>query len=119
VTCETVRRDIGILAECNQLKQIRGGAISLALSEPHFEKRQTVNVEGKQAIGLLAARLVSDGASLIVGSGTTKQAVARALVSHSRLTILTNDINICLNLGRINGNKVTLLGGVCRNMRMR
>jgi DeoR/GlpR family transcriptional regulator of sugar metabolism len=111
VSRETIRRDISILAGKNRLKQIRGGAISITQSEPHFHKRQTINAEGKKAIGSLAASMVPDGASVILDSGTTTQAVARALASRNQLKVITNDINICLQLGRINGNEVTLLGG--------
>ena len=111
VSRETIRRDISELAGQNRLKQIRGGAISMTQSEPDFVKRQTVNAEGKKAIGFLAASLVPDGASVIIDSGTTTQAVARALAARSNLKVFTNDITIGLQLGRINGNAVTLLGG--------
>ena len=111
VSRETIRRDITTLAGQNRLKQIRGGAVSMTQSEPDFDKRQTVNAAGKKAIGFLAASLVPDGASVIIDSGTTTQAVARALATRSNLKVFTNDITICLQLGRINGNEVTLLGG--------
>ena len=111
VSRETIRRDISTLAGQNRLKQIRGGAVSIIESEPDFAKRQNVNAAGKKAIGFLAASLVPDGASVIIDSGTTTQAVARALATRSNLRVFTNDIAICLQLGRINGNEMTLLGG--------
>ena len=57
VSRETIRRDISELAGQNRLKQIRGGAISMTQSEPDFVKRQTVNAEGKKAIGFFGGKL--------------------------------------------------------------
>jgi DeoR family glycerol-3-phosphate regulon repressor len=54
---------------------------------------------------------VPDGASVIIDSGSTTQAVARALGDRHRLTLYTNDWRIALLLGRRNDNKVTLFGG--------
>jgi DeoR family transcriptional regulator, glycerol-3-phosphate regulon repressor len=54
---------------------------------------------------------VPDGASVIIDSGSTTQAVARALTGRHRLSVYTNDWRIALLLGRRNDNRVTLLGG--------
>ena len=65
--------------------------------------------------GIAAAKLVSDGMSVILDSGTTTRQVADALLSKRNLTIYTNDLGICRRLGRHNGNKVVLLGGVLQD----
>ena len=70
-----------------------------------------VNAAGKRRIGLAAARMVPDGASLIIDCGSTTQALARALLQHRRLTVYTNDLNVARLLSRRNGNVVNLLGG--------
>jgi len=111
VSRETIRRDLSQLANENKLKQIRGGAISLSVSEPDISERINVSAHGKRAIAKIAASMVPEGASVLLDSGTTTQAVAKELMQHHGLTIYTNDIQICLLLGRVNNNIVHLLGG--------
>ena len=111
VSRETIRRDIVLLAGQNRLRKIHGGAISLDLVEPDVSERLRVNVEGKRAIGEVAAGLVADGASVIIDCGTTAQCVADALARRRNLTVYTNDITICGKLARRGGNQVYLFGG--------
>lgn len=111
VSRETIRRDITQLAQDNRVRQIRGGAMSFTFLEPDFSERVNVSAEGKRHIAILAASLVPDGASVLLDSGTTTQAVAEELMKRERLTIYTNDVQICLRLGRVDGNIVHLLGG--------
>jgi DeoR/GlpR family transcriptional regulator of sugar metabolism len=70
-----------------------------------------LNAEGKQKIGSAAASLVPDGASVIIASGTTTQAVAEALSGHRDLTVFTNSVIVCGKLMGHNGNRVYMLGG--------
>jgi DeoR/GlpR family transcriptional regulator of sugar metabolism len=111
VSRETVRRDLLLLAERNRLRKTHGGALSLERSEPEIELRQVTNVEGKRAMGRLAASLVPDGASVILASGTTMQSVADALLAREGLTVFTNSIGSCGKLAGHNKNRVYMLGG--------
>ena len=111
VSRETIRRDLVALADSQRLRKTHGGALSLEQSEPEMTVRQVTNVEGKRAIGQLAASLVPDGASVILASGTTVQAVAEALMVRRDLTIFTNSIFSCGKLMGHNGNRVYMLGG--------
>lgn len=111
VSRETIRRDLVALADSRRLRKTHGGAISLEQSEPAMTVRQVTNVEGKRAIGRLAASLVPDGASVILASGTTAQAAAEALMVRRDLTIFTNSIFNCGKLMGHNGNRVYMLGG--------
>ena len=111
VSRETIRRDLVVLADGQRLRKTHGGAISLEQHEPEMTVRQVTNVEGKRAIGRLAASLVPDGASVILASGTTVQAVAEALLVRRDLTIFTNSIFNCGKLMGHNGNRVYMLGG--------
>ena len=111
VSHETIRRDITRLARENRLRKTHGGALSLDSVEPAFTERMGVNIEGKRAIGRLAAGLVPDGASVIIDSGTSTLCLAEALRSHRRLTVYTNDIHVAGRLAARNDNRVLLLGG--------
>lgn len=111
VSRETIRRDIVVLAENQRLRKTHGGALSLEQSEPEMTVRQVMNPAGKRAIGRLAASLVPDGASVILASGTTAQAVGDALMARRDLTVFTNSVISCGKLMGHNGNRVHMLGG--------
>lgn len=111
VSRETIRRDLRVLAERGLIVTTHGGALSADRREPDLDVREGEHAAAKRAIGLRAAQLVPDGASVVIDSGSTTHAVARALLSHRRLSIYTNDLRIALLLGRRNENRVALLGG--------
>ena len=71
----------------------------------------TVNIDGKRAIGKLAAEMVPDDSTLLIDSGTTTLCMADYLTDRRRLTVVTNDIHIAQRLGGRNDNKVLLTGG--------
>lgn len=111
VSPETIRRDLTLLAQRNYLKKARGGALALDGHKPGFQERRVSNIEAKRAIGILAASLVPDGATVVMDCGTTVQCVAEALLTRTNLTVITNDMQICQTLARRNGNRIFLLGG--------
>ncbi|MBM3567103.1 MAG: DeoR/GlpR transcriptional regulator [Alphaproteobacteria bacterium] len=111
VSRETIRRDITKLDAENRLRKTHGGALSLDSVEPAVEDRMQVNIDGKRAIARRAAEMVADGASLILGCGTTTLCLAEALVGFRRLTIYTNDVQVAARLAGRNENRVFLLGG--------
>lgn len=111
VSRETVRRDLNALAGRHLLRKTHGGALVNNGAEPSLSARMEVNAEGKRRIGHAAAKLVPDGAALVIDSGSTTQALAQALLGRRRLTVYTNDLDIARLLARRNGNVVHLLGG--------
>ncbi len=111
VSRETIRRDITRLSEDGQLRKTHGGALALFHSEPIFDERLSVNVDGKKAIGYAAAAMVTNDASLLIDSGTTTLWLAEALAERLRLTVYTNDIHIAGRLAGKNDNRVVLTGG--------
>jgi len=80
VSRETIRRDLKVLSVDGRLSIVHGGALHSESSEAPFTNRRTVNRAGKEAIARLAASLVGDGMTILLDSGTTTEAVARALV---------------------------------------
>ncbi|MFE6743172.1 DeoR/GlpR family DNA-binding transcription regulator [Streptomyces tubercidicus] len=85
----TIRRDLEVLASQGVLERYRGGARSLLLrgEEPPFALRAQEGTEAKRRIAAEAARLVADGESVVLDSGTTCLEVARQLAQR-RLTVL-------------------------------
>lgn len=111
VSRETIRRDLNALAGRGLIVTTHGGALAADHREPHVDVREQANAAAKRAIGARAAQLVPDGASVVIDSGSTTQAVARSLADRHRLTVYTNDWRIAMLLARRNDNRVTLLGG--------
>lgn len=111
VSRETIRRDINTLAAAHHLQKTHGGALSIDAVEPAISERMSVNIEGKKAIGRMAAGMVADGASLIIDSGTTTLCLAEALAGRHRLTVYTNDIQVAAQLAGRHENRVFILGG--------
>lgn len=111
VSRETIRRDLHALAARGLLVTTHGGALANDRHEPDLDVREAAHAAAKRAIGERTAQFVPDGASVVIDSGSTTQAVARALSGHHRLTVYTNDWRIALLLGRRNDNRIVLLGG--------
>ena len=67
--------------------------------------------EAKAAIGAAAAALVPNGASLFINIGTTTEAIARHLVDHRDLMLVTNNLNVVDILTDCPSITVTAAGG--------
>lgn len=111
VSRETIRRDLHLLESRGKLLKHHGGAVPPAATEPDEALRAQTNAVGKRRIGMRAAALVPEGASVIIDSGTTARCVADALARRSQLTVVTNDLGVCRRLARRDGIRVVLLGG--------
>src|ERR1700683_3929756 len=77
----TIRRDLEILAEQGVLERYRGGARTLLLrgQEPPFALRAHEAADAKRRIAAEVSRLIADGETVLLDSGTTCLEVARQL----------------------------------------
>ena len=110
VSRETIRRDLKRLAELGGIEIVHGGATRRQLVEPTFSERVSEHAAVKALIAATAAALVPDNATLLLDSGSTTLAIARALAGRPRLTVATNSLNAALALSR-GGHSVHVLGG--------
>jgi len=95
VTPQTVRRDLNILASRSMLSRVHGGAVvTSGVDNLDHDARGQVAAGAKAAIGAAVARIVPNGASLFINIGTTTEAMARALVNHRDLLVVTNNFNV-------------------------
>lgn len=115
VTPQTIRKDLNVLARRAMLSRVHGGAIVTSGVDnlDHAARRQVAS-NAKAAIGAAAARLVPDGASLFINIGTTTEAIARALVHHRDLLVITNNLNVVDILAGRPGIEVIAAGGRVR-----
>lgn len=115
VSAQTIRRDLGELAEQGLLDRVHGGAVLLAgVSNLGYDARRLLNHTAKEAIGQACAALIPDNSSLILNIGTTTEAVARALLGHRNLTVVTNNMNVANILIHNDSCEVIVAGGILR-----
>lgn len=112
----TVRRDLRLLEAEGLLDRRHGGAVLPdALShEPTHSEKARVAADEKAAIADLAVTLIDDGDAIVVGAGTTTQALARRLSRFRELTVVTNSLLVASALARARGVDVVVTGGTLR-----
>ena len=116
VTLQTVRRDVGLLAEAGLLARFHGGARvpSSTTENIGYRQRQHLNEQAKRRIARRWPRRSRQGCSLIINIGTTTEAVARELLHHKGLRVITNNLNVAAILSDNPDCEVIVAGGVVR-----
>lgn len=113
---QTIRKDLAELCERGVLRRFHGGAVLAPGSATFdYEARRTLAIEEKRRIGLKAAALIPDGASLLVHIGTTVEQLAIALRAKRGLTVITNNVNMVTLLTGYQQIEIILAGGVVRH----
>jgi DeoR/GlpR family transcriptional regulator of sugar metabolism len=112
----TVRRDLDVLAEAGVLRRVHGGAVSLLLrgEELPFSLREGDSVSAKARMGTAVASLIIEGEAVVVDSGTTGLAVARALAGRS-LTVMPLSLPAAAVLSQNSAVHLLLPGGTARH----
>ena len=113
VSEETIRRDLANLEQMGLAVKCYGGAtLADNRNAPPFKVRKKLNVEEKKSVAALVAQMVDDGDFLMLDDSSTSYFVLRALHGKKGLTIVTNSIEIILELSGLHENwKVISTGG--------
>jgi DeoR family glycerol-3-phosphate regulon repressor len=113
VTLQTVRRDVQRLAEIGLLTRFHGGVRvpSSTVENLAHPQRETLNAEGKARIARAVAQQVPNDCSLILNIGTTTEAIAKALLHHRGLRVITNNLNVAAILSGNPDCEVIVAGG--------
>jgi DeoR family glycerol-3-phosphate regulon repressor len=115
VTPQTVRRDVKLMEEANLLARYHGGVgLPSSVENIDYSQRQVMNREAKQRIAQAVSGQVPSGCSLLINIGTTTEEVARALVLHEGLHVVTNNMNVAAIMADNPHCEVMLAGGVVR-----
>ncbi|ACL58636.1 DeoR/GlpR family DNA-binding transcription regulator [Methylobacterium nodulans] len=115
VTPQTIRKDLNELCDNRLLSRVHGGAVvASGVENLAYEARRLVAHAEKRAIGLAAAKLIPNNASLFINIGTTTEEVARALVEHEDLLVITNNLNVATLLYRHPKISLIVAGGPVR-----
>jgi DeoR family glycerol-3-phosphate regulon repressor len=115
VTPQTIRRDVNVLDTEGRLRRYHGGAgLPSSIQNVGYPARQILHLEEKRRIAKAVAATIPDGASLFINIGTTTEEVARALVDHRGLRVVTNNLHVASLLNKADDSQVIVAGGTVR-----
>ena len=116
VSEETIRRDLDKLDKEGLAVKGYGGAVLVENNnvDMPFNVRKKKNMQGKRIIANIIKDLISDGDHIIVDPSTTAVAIVKALREKKRLTIVTNSIEVLVELTDVTGWDVISTGGTLR-----
>ncbi len=116
VTLQTVRRDVRLLVEAGLLARFHGGVRlpSSTTENIAYRQRQQLNDGAKASIARAVAKAVPNGCSLSINIGTTTEAIARELLGHKGLRVITNNLNVAAILSGNPDCELIVAGGLVR-----
>ena len=114
----SIRRDLTKLERRGLARRTHGGAtlIEPLLYEPFrydtsFQAREQSYAEEKRRIGLAAAELILENETIGLTAGTTTTQIGRSIRHRSNIKVITNAVNIGMELCNHPGIKTSLTGG--------
>jgi len=113
ISKETIRRDLTELARIGKVQKFHGGAsMPMITGEGPFRDRMSDNALAKAAIAAEAVKLISQGETILIDTGSTTVYFAEKLAKVSNLTVVTNSAEIArvISLASLQC-KTFLLGG--------
>jgi DeoR/GlpR family transcriptional regulator of sugar metabolism len=116
VSEETIRRDLEKLENEGYAIKSYGGAVineNTSIEMP-FNVRKNRNVLAKQKIAEQAAQLIQDGDHIMLDASTTAVFIAKAIKDRERLTVITNSIEIMIELSDVSGWNIISTGGIMK-----
>ncbi len=121
VSVHTVRRDLEALHERGSLRRVHGGAAQLEpffyepfRSDHSFQEQIESYSEEKRRIAQAAALLVNEGDVVAMTAGTTTTETVRRLPMNRNLTVVTNTVNVAMELSKRKDIEVFVTGGALR-----
>jgi DeoR/GlpR family transcriptional regulator of sugar metabolism len=121
VSIATVRRDLRDLETRSLLRRTHGGAVLLEplfyepfRHDPSFQDVVGSFIEEKRRIAKAASELVQNGETVALSGGTTTTEVVRSLRLHTGITVITNTVNVAMELSTRKDIEVIVTGGTLR-----
>jgi DeoR family transcriptional regulator of aga operon len=112
----TIRKDLEYLQNRGLVQRTHGGALPVRsnhFADPSLQEKEKQHQREKLRIASAAVRMVKEGQCVILDSGSTTTAIARALRDFRELTVITNAVNIAAELAGTTID-VILTGGTLR-----
>ena len=127
VNVATIRRDLKALEDQGRVRRVHGGAVAPE-SETRFSGKNLVSGPATQEarIGQAVAEMIAEGETVFLGPGRLPLEVVRCLGGHSRLTIITNGLEVAhwaaantshiliVTGGQVEGRDLGLVGRLTR-----
>ncbi len=114
----TIRNDLAHLEKQSMLIRARGGAIKVKFFrmeiDPSISDKQKEFLKEKQRIAKAALKLIENGDTIVLDSGTTTTEIAKNLDQFNNLTIITNALNIASILSEYQDFNIYMPGGILR-----
>ena len=113
----TARRDLDDLSVQGLLERTHGGAVlekGTALEMVHAEKMK-VMIPEKTRIAKEAAKLIKNGCSIFLDSGTTTLLLAGLLSPFKNLTVVTHNLDIAYHIKLDKSSSLIVTGGIRRD----
>ncbi len=116
VSTVTIRKDLTELEKANKLYRSHGKAILINpyISNRPLNEKEKLATEEKKLIGKAAASMISKDDSIIIASGTTMLALARAIQPINRLTVISASLQVSDILADNDSIDIIQLGGSLR-----
>lgn len=116
VTEETIRRDLDQLELEGLAIKTYGGAVSntLQTSDQPYSIRKKSNIELKQKIAEKVADMIKDGDRIMLDASTTALYVVKRIKNRRNITVITNSLEILLELADKTGWHIFSTGGSLR-----
>ena len=120
VSEETIRRDLEKLEEDGHVIKSYGGAVINDKSgiDLPFNVRWKANAAGKQKIAEIISHEIEDGDHIFLDASTTAVFIAKNIKQKRRLTVITNSIEILLELADVSGWDIIATGGFLKSESM-
>lgn len=121
VSPSTLQRELADLNRRGLLRRTRGGVTTVEpmigqarRREAGFHDHASTMAPEKRRIAHAAAELIETGDTIAIGAGTTSMEIARAIDPLSQITVVTNTVNVAMELSRHERATVFVTGGELR-----
>ena len=116
VSSVTIRSDLSFLESNGYVVRSHGAAIpnTGVIAELSIHEKRRHNTDVKSLIGQAAAKLISTGDTVILDSGTTAKEIAASLKSLGNVVVMTNGLDVAMELASAPGIDVLMPGGILR-----
>jgi DeoR family transcriptional regulator, aga operon transcriptional repressor len=119
VSAVTIRGDLDALTATGTVIRSHGGALKrIDASDEPINVKETLHHAQKTRIAQAAVAMIRDGETIILDSGTTTAEIARQIKSSDfrSLNVITNALNIAMELANLPHVRVIMIGGLLRPM---
>jgi len=109
VNTATIRRDLKTLEGQGKLRRVHGGALAVEEVQAGSDRASPATQEAR--IGQAVAGMIADGETIFLSPGQLALEAAHCLTTHSRLTIVTNGLEIAHWIATNTSHTLIVTGG--------